>query len=236
MNKYQYICENYKKPKPILFNTEMVRAILGGRKTQTRRPIKGYGNNYHVNKLLGEWALSGEPEIIKNKEELYLPTKFNEDKFALEWELQTEVDDSATFYIRLPYQPGEILYVRETWQESEYFDYDIKGKIMYRANEGDEEFADLYNVNWRPSIHMPKEASRIFLKVTDVRVERVQGITEKEVTTEGFRDTLDGNIFTTAGHSFKKTWDNIYKSKGYGWNLNPWVWVIEFEKMNIEKS
>ena len=106
-----------EKMKPILFNTEMVRAIIDRRKAQTRRTIKGYGNNWHVSKLLGEWALSEEPEIIEIKEDLYLPTKFNKDKFALKWELQTKVDDSTTFYIRLPYQFGEILYVGETFAD-----------------------------------------------------------------------------------------------------------------------
>ena len=77
---------------------------------------------------------------------------------------------------------------------------------------------------------MPKEAARIFLKVTDIRMERVQDITEEEVKMEGFGDTLDRDIFTTAGCNFKKTWNKIYQSKGYGWDTNCWVWVIEFER------
>ena len=115
----------------------------------------------------------------------------------------------------------------ERWQESEYFDYDIKGKIMYRANECDEEFADLYNVNWRPSIHMPKEAARLFLKVTDVKVERVQDITEKEAKMEGFRELP----IMTSKDKFMAVWNDIYKGKGYGVLDNPWVWVIEFERL-----
>ena len=95
--------------KQILFNTKMVRAILAGRKSQTRRPIKAPGNEYHYDRLLGDWGLSREPEIIKI----------------------TEVDGSTTFYIRLPYQPGDILYVRETFAD---ISETAPGNLHYKAS------------------------------------------------------------------------------------------------------
>jgi len=221
MNKYQYVCENYKKPKPILFNTEMVRAILEGRKTQTRRPIKGYGNNYHVNKLLGEWALSEEPEIVKIKKKDWLPRKFNKDKFILRWILQTEVDDCLRFDIKLPYQPGDILYVRETFYPCKHVIIDREQQYLYRATfEQPEKYPD-FKPKWKPSIHMPKEAARIFLRVTNVRVERLQDLLAIDVQKEGFEERGE----------FEDSWDDTYLEKGYGWDKNPWVWVIKFERV-----
>ena len=203
MTLYDQITEKHGKPKPILFNTEMVRAILDGQKTQTRRPIKAPGNEYHYEKLLCDWGLSRNPKIIDGE---------------LHWQLQTKVDASKIFVVNLIYQPGDILYVRET------FSIDKNGEYVYRTNYGtteDDSFPPSM-FKWKPSIHMPKEAARIFLKVTNVRVERLQETTGVDVVREGFKEP----------QNFIKAWNEIYKEKGYGWDDNPFVWVIEFEQIN----
>jgi hypothetical protein len=87
------------------------------------------------------------------------------------------------------------------------------------------EYLDMNGWNWRPSIHMPKRIARLFLKVTDVRVERLQETTGVDVVREGFKEP----------QNFIKAWNEIYKEKGYGWDEDPWVWVIEFEVSEIEK-
>ena len=200
---YEKIKEKHGKPKQILFNTEMVRAILDGQKTQTRRPIKAPGNEYHYEKLLCDWGLSRNPKIIDGE---------------LHWQLQTKVDASKIFVVNLIYQPGDILYVRET------FSIDKNGEYVYRTNYGtteDDSFPPSM-FKWKPSIHMPKEAARIFLKITDVRVERLQETTGVDVVREGFKEP----------QNFIKAWNEIYKEKGYGWDDNPFVWVIEFEQIN----
>lgn len=173
--------------KPILFNTEMVRAILDGRKSCTRRVVK--------------------PQ----------PTA----RYGVQC-------------IKPPYQPGDILYIRETWSEG-YED----GTYIYKA---DDKLADLPTFKesskliYHPSIHMPKEAARIWLNVTDVRVERLQEIsaesalaggTDKYIHTNG---GLDENMTIT---SFIGIWNSTIKKSDidrYGWDANPWVWVIEFER------
>jgi hypothetical protein len=228
MTLYDKIKEKYGKPKQILFNTEMVRAILDGQKTQTRRPIKAPGNEYHYEKLLCDWPLSCKPEIIEDE---------------LHWELQTAVDDSGTYTEKLLYQPGDILYVRETFADISETE---PGNIHYKAsaNEEDLEWFNENGWNWKPSIHMPKELARIFLKVTDVRVERLQEIAPEDFVAEGnkcCKDCLDHygcalpEVCAYLPEAMKKLWDPIYKEKGYGWEENPYVWVIEFEVSEIEK-
>lgn len=179
--------------KPILFNTEMVRAILDGRKTVTRLVIK----DQH------------------------------------QWELDTLTDIFAC--IEPPYQVGDILYIRETFaQAGEHI-------FWYKSDDNPQ----LRNILWSPSIHMPKEAARIFLRVTDVRVERLQDITGEQVLKEGIRATAAnvfdlGNDYITEGIDrgvFQTLWNiNVKKSDldKYGWNANPWVWVIEFERLEVE--
>ena len=206
MNKYQYVCENYKKPKPILFNTEMVRAILDGRKTQTRRPIDvDISNNLDIDK---DGSIYGyqcpETGDIYNLSEI--------------------INNIA------PYQPGDILYVRET------FSIDKEGDYVYRTNYGtteDDSFPPTM-FKWKPSIHMPKEAARIFLRVTDVRVERLQDITEEDARAEGvIAEAHDdfSHTYPSHKHAFHKLWNSINLTRGYGWCSNPWVWVIEFERV-----
>ena len=167
--------------KPIIFSTEMVQAILGSRKTQTRRVIKA-------------------PVL----------------------DAVREPDTVAVQYRR-----GGILWVRETWSK------DVNGDYVYRTNYGsteDDSFPPSL-FKWRPSIHMPKAAARIWLEVTDVRVERVQDITEEDAQAEGVDSLAD----------FIELWDKLNAKRGYGWDTNPWVWVIEFrvvetheQKTNIE--
>lgn len=192
---------------PILFNTEMVRAILDGRKTVTRRLIKPQPQGYF--------------EV--NEEPLYIyDTDFQQGR------------------IMPPYQPGDILYVRETWM-------DYAGRIMYKA-DCDEYRLDslkLAGFNWHPSLHMPKEAARIFIKVKDVRVERLQDITEEQAESEGISEKFamswwkptyydpDSGGYPKYRDTFAfDLWDSTIKKSDleqYGWNANPWVWVIEFE-------
>ena len=179
--------------KPILFNTEMVQAILDGRKSMTRRVIK----------------------------DSYPPTH------------------------RAKYQSGDILWVRETWAPCATIDSWLNDTnlYVYRANYGtteDDSFPPSM-FEWKPSIHMPREAARIFLKVTNVSVERVQEITVDDCRLEG---CCCSDCSQTGPHSpdckcdtlFYNVWNDIYAKRGYGWETNPWVWVYEFERISKEEA
>lgn len=205
---------------PILFNTEMVRANLDGRKSCTRRLVKGFVPD---NAIWGYNAFTPKGCISCRG---------------------TFADGYGEKFFKLPCEPGDILYVRETvWQKTgHYLDVDGETKAVW-CNEfkyvaTDEKPETGWNYSWvkRPSIHMPKEAARIWLKVTDVRVERLQDITNKGAEREGARPDYpfdyDVDKWPNLEH-FKKIWNSTIKKSDrdrYGWNANPWVWVIEFEQ------
>lgn len=195
--------------KPILFNTEMVRAILNGEKTQTRRIMKPQPMFY-----------TGRKYIFKDSE---CPKK---------WEQCDNIIDTYR------YQKGDILYVRETWGEGWE-----EGTYIYKA---DDKLADnpLFEYStkliYRPSIHMPKKAARIFLKVTNVRIANLQDITDEEAKKEGANLKNGKNVGwkekmeRTAIQRFAEIWDKTIKKNEldiYSWRANPWVWVIEFERV-----
>ena len=184
---------------PILFNTEMVRALQVDMKTATRRVIKP------------------QPPID------FRYPQADDFKSCWWWTDKDGDDDMMRWWpsyengLIPPYEPGDILYVRETWAES------AEG-YAYKAD-----FDGAEGWGWRPSIHMPKEAARIFLRVTDVRVERLQEITEDGVIAEGVKPS-GGNF---ALDDFEPLWDSTIKPADralYGWDANPWVWIIEFER------
>lgn len=212
---------------PILFNTEMVRAILDGRKSCTRRLVKFFsGENPRWTGYI--------------KDGLMLYNGKNEPCIR-----------------KAPYQPGDILYVRETWTEE-------CGKYYYRADY-DSDYLDpcetlsggypascrnhpgcdgcmatSTRIHWHPSIHMPKEAARIWLKVTDVRVERLQEITSEQICREGveveYPHALNGE---EKRYAFSTLWNSTIKKADldrYSWDANPWVWVIEFERCEKSKG
>ena len=174
--------------KPILFNTEMVKAILEGRKTQTRRLCKG------------------QP--------------------------QDGVTSPEAIGYTAPYNPGDVLWVRETWVKD-------AGRYMYRANYSDTEKFYMngreIKMVWRPSIHMPREAARLFLRVKAVRVDRLQEITSGEAVAEGIQSKLRSpSEAADALIAFEELWNSTIKPADlshYGWDANPWVWVIEFERV-----
>ena len=211
--------------KPILFNTEMVRAILDGRKTCTRRLVKTRRKDacgFYVTRKKTDGTFAGIYEYDEN---------------------ESMFDNS----LEPLYQPGDILYVRETvWQKTgHYLDVDGETKAVW-CNEfkyvaTDEKPETGWNYSWvkRPSIHMPKEAARIWLKVTDVRVERLQEITEDGAKAEGANFKNGKNVGfeekmnRTAIERFAEIWNSTIKKSDidqYGWNASPWVWVIEFER------
>lgn len=210
---------------PMLFNTEMVQAILDGRKKCTRRVVKGY--------------------IPKNAEFGY--TAFTpKGAISCRGTFETGYPGYGEKFIKLPYRRGDILYVRETWQKAwlvDEFDHIIDGTEKYYYAAGPEapcfdfwvdpetgEHKD--RMPWKPSIHMPKEAARIWLKVTDVRVERLQEITETQAQVEGCNSGLLTGPCTARGQ-FENLWNSTIKKPDadkYGWSANPWVWVIEFER------
>jgi hypothetical protein len=206
--------------KPILFNGEMVRTILEGRKTTTRRIVKGNITNLN---LIGSCSSDG--------------VNFNYVSFG-----HGNIEDINSINIKervkAPYLPGDILYVRETWMISNPFGdfakYNRTAEYMYKAGYAKGKRITITremgkNLGaWKPSIHMPRDAARIFLKVTDVRVERLQDITEEQIKKEGIREEFP----PLAQDAFQELWDST--TKEYKWRLNPWVWVIEFER--IEKS
>ena len=191
--------------KPILFNTEMVRAILDGRKSCTRRLVK---------------FLSGEnPKwtgYIKDGSMLY--NGRNEPCIRTQ-----------------PYQPGDILYVRETWcalpvNEAGH----MRGHSVYYYKADRDLRPEGWRGNWHPSIHMPKEAARIWLKVTDVRAERLWEISADGIRNEGLSSAaVHCGDMEIALKEWEKLWNSTIPKKDidrYGWQANPWVWVIEFER------
>jgi hypothetical protein len=192
------------KEHPILFNGEMVRAILEGRKTQTRRvilpqPTKQDGKTWLA--LIGDNAY------------MYSGQKPNGEF----WQMPI---------FKCPYgQPGDRLWVRETWREvgSAMMSDDsipkLKCDVRYCAD-------DPLDGPWRPSIHMPRWASRITLEVVAVRVEKIQDITPNDCRAEGMPAT---NTDIGARYAFGMLWNIINASRGYGWDANPFVWVVEFK-------
>lgn len=234
--------------KPILFNTEMVRAILDGRKACTRRVIKP------------QWEECPTCKYVHNE---YIYDKMAENVYCARCGYPMEPER------RSPYQIGDILYVRETWQCWRAHRYEATADIRFRAG-GDDERLQFANGNtdsinrsdydafvnkwfsdygeWKPSIHMPKEAARIWLKVTDVRVERLQSITVEGAIREGAEgekchhtnagafgctDCMNTGWIEPPQVEFMQIWDSTIKKSDldrYGWNANPYVWVIEFER------
>jgi hypothetical protein len=204
--------------KPILFNTEMVRAILDGRKSCTRRIVKPQ----QLVGLLPDKCKNGVPEeFLKEKKFMFKP-----------YCNMTDIELINTAY-KAPYQLGDILYVRETWKNAP------NGYYYYEDWQRDD-IADV--TKWKPSIHMPKEAARIWLEVTNVRVERLQDITIENALKEGvdkyirLNGELDENSIIT---SFIGIWNSTVKKSDldfYGWDANPYVWVIEFEVCDKPES
>lgn len=211
------------KERGIIFNTEMVRAILEGRKTQTRRPIKPQP----VIKIV-----AGQKLIMHEK----VAGQFGEDVFA----------SCMSQLLKSPYgEIGDRLYVRETWAIAKCRD-DVKIKNMpdyadpyYLATQ----VPDIHIGKTRPSIYMPRRFSRITLEITDIRVERVQDINDLDSLSEGIGwddacpEGCDNGYYPGAFErpveAFEFLWDSINEKRGYGWDVNPWVWVVEFKR--IEK-
>ena len=224
--------------KPILFNTEMVKVIKANKKRVTRRVVK-----------------------IQPKEK----GKFERMDNGY---FQFKVEPYGSIYdyeVKPPYQIGDILYIRETWCKYDE-DHVIDGvRYTYKADATpvSEEARNELGYKWKPSIHMPKEAARIFLRVTDVRVERLQDMTEDDAFREGWRGAWcehkvyenypDSPIPCMAAanpncpkdppcdHSVPELfgtdiWNETIKKSDlelYGWKANPWVWVIEFERIEV---
>ena len=254
--------------KPILFNTEMVMAILDGRKTATRRLVKNKD-------IINNWDCEADGTLIAY--------------------IDRATGNSYPPTFPCPYHPGDILYVRETWgwnycydcgmtdggldivdlndghiesdpfrcydetAERVFFEKENEyGCYCYKASAEAGEIPD-GDGRWHPSIHMPKEAARLFLRVTGVRVERLQQISNQDIIREGVnprwtnggchctayqsgcldepcpnRDAYEWSCHVT---SFSELWDSTIPKKDldrYGWDANPWVWVIEFERISKE--
>ena len=222
--------ELLKIAKPILFNTEMAKAILDGRKTVTRRVVK-------PQPTAPRWNCIG-----------YLG-----------------YDDGHGYQMEQQYKVGDILYVRETWgkhPKQDIFYYRADSVCNGKSDEwGCPEPYDKTNncilcewcdgfIKWRPSIHMPKSAARIFLKVTGVRVERLQDMYVDDAINEGawgngipilpfsllYKEHPKASCNAIA--SFAHLWDSTMPKKDidrYGWEANPWVWVYEFERVECDE-
>lgn len=207
--------------KPVLFNTEMTIAVLENRKTQTRRLVSP------TPPADARLVMSPDPD----------------NRYA--WDESRELPDLGphdrrVYYPR--YYPGDILYVRETWGDYRECQADGEGYCyLYRADYPNGATTYQYPggpvcdlPKWHPSIHMPKEAARIFLRVTDVRVERLQEITDEGAKAEGANNRIgvSDKMRETAIQRFQRIWDRTIKPADlsiYGWAANPWVWVYSFE-------
>lgn len=216
------------KERPILFNGEMVVEVLDDNKIHTRRVIVP------------------QPRVLYNDEgdgKLLEPDNWLRDSDG-NW--MPRVGDVPGDLIRCPYGiRGDRLWVREAFSVYHRADATpVRGQphdpfVVYRADDDEPEsnIPLTEPFRWRPSIHMPRKHSRINLEIVDVRVERVQDITEAGARAEGVVGCARQNSYPrgTDGQpdraEFPILWDSINKSRGYGWDTNPWVWVVEFKRL-----
>ncbi|EAO1258419.1 hypothetical protein JGX82_003877 [Salmonella enterica] len=209
------------KERGMIFNAEMVRAILDGKKTQTRRPIK--------------WKQTRFTEIAER------------DDGSL-WPWAEDCERGGDIWFACPFgEVGDRIWVRETWQvihdhidESSHVEYrtyapsipkekDRYWHAVYAEHFGDESREDR-GFPWRPAIHMPRWASRITLEITDVRVERLRGLSEEDAKSEGIIPSAGGVLPGWEYRiNFRDLWMDIYGTDN--WEANPWVWVIEFKRV-----
>jgi hypothetical protein len=229
--------------KPILFSTPMIPPLLNLKpntwppepidpskpfKWQTRRPVKP------------------QPTFESGYDTPY------ENELGIYWKTEESYSDieslMADMIEKSPYQPGDVLWVREMWANT-WTPGDDTG-FVYKADGQPPAFPYWGNESlckfevWRPSIHMPREAARLFLTVKDVRVQRVGEISEEDARAEGIKKAFDyycgaghpvkgiQKVFSTARNAFASIWDSIYAKQGYGWEPNNWVWVYELERVS----
>ena len=228
------------KERPILFSGPMVRAILSGRKTVTRRVVIPKTEPKIAPREMEPWFVDSERQLDDDARPCWTgyhsdyPSRFGK------------------WFSCNQGKPGDILWVRETFRECGVTGLGMGGQEMdadwydYRADYIKPESHKAFT--WQPSIFMPRAACRLKLRITDVRVERLQGITEQQAEAEGV-ERLEGNLWkcydickehadgydkrTSATASFMSLWNSINRKRGHGWDVNPWVWVIEFEKVEV---
>lgn len=209
------------KERGMIFNGEMVRAILEGRKTQTRRPFN--------------WRCQPAMEMAER------------DDGSL-WPWAEDCERGGDIWFACPFgEVGDRVWVRETWQAI-HDDVDEFGHVeertyapsipkekdrywhtVYAEHFGDESREDR-GFPWRPAIHMPRWASRITLEITDVRVERLRGLSEEDAKSEGIIPSAGGVLPGWEYRiNFRDLWMDIYGTDN--WEANPWVWVIEFKRV-----
>ncbi|WP_232553779.1 hypothetical protein [Klebsiella pneumoniae] len=209
------------KERGMIFNAEMVRAILDGRKTQTRRPIK--------------WKQTRFTEIGERED-------------GSKWPWSEDAEHACDFWHPCPFGAvGDRIWVRETFCTVDDTQYGGGKWVDYRATPKFEASHpagwdcapnDAEALKWRPSIHMPRWASRILLEITDVRVERLNAISQEDAQAEGmeltgwrptYSDPDSGGEVLTPYDNFAQLWESIYGEES--WKANPWVWVIEFKRV-----
>lgn len=241
------------KERPILFSGEMVRAILDGRKTQTRRVVKPQPSNYsppeNVHKPKHSAAYF---DSYCNKRK----TDTNPRGMSEHWCWWTPDDRQGADWIKCPYGvPGDRLWVRESWNVSglafgmkpRLTKFAAKSAWKYQATDTD------WQHGWKPSIHMPRWASRLTLEITAVRVERLQDITTEQILAEGVAYPVSERrtpLIRVSGKfppldylpdgeptheqllsaHFASLWDSINGAES--WNANPWVWVLTFKRID----
>jgi hypothetical protein len=288
------------KERPILFKGEMVKAILDGTKTQTRRVVKesvlarynqidaahqgwdDFAAAWNAYARVPDDELTADAQVLKAKLLALCPYGKPDDTGFTRWgdreppcagtyeviwepgdtpvrvELNPEfgwtwaelpngdpeaieIDIAEPAEIRWR-EPGDHLWVRETWAETVYVDGDRAGEheIVYRADAPDFQWVDgdggvdyredgCPRSSWRPSIHMPRKVSRITLEVTGVRVERVQEISTSDIDAEGL--PIGRGLGGSQEMEFRELWDSINAKRGYGWDKNCWVWVVVFKRI-----
>ena len=208
---------NAIKERPILFSAPMVRAILEGRKTVTRRPVKGLSTSFAVITAADESPLN-----------------------SVCWNVGGPI-------IRCPYgKPGDRLWVRETTEVDEETSPVVRlaryaadhQPVRYRHPEGDEYDGTVAHWDYprrsRPSIHMPRWASRILLEITDVRVERLHDISRADIRAEGMQcppELASDDVSPNYRDWYPAAWRQLWESTGGDWAANPWVWVVEFKRV-----
>jgi hypothetical protein len=230
------------KEIPILYSTTMVEAIIEERKTKTRR-CKG------LNKINESPSACKLDTLTISKDTGILWARFVKEKDGKE---------EHAWLIKCPYgKPGDLLYVRETWQHTKSainlsLDDENSGYIYKASQNGRDWASNMDDWTWKPGIHLPKEGSRIWLEITDVGVERLQDISEEDAKSEGINEpcwerkgdggcsiitVADQRSFTMLGEigdyatGFKALWNQINGDK-YTWEDNPWVWVVSFRVLS----